>query len=262
MGRSACIALPVIGTITSLICLIVVGLGGTNHAFLNNLYFFRANTSQIHIKSTILNLPGLPASPVGVSIPGIDLTHDSPTLVARSLGIKDFYHVSLWNYCSGDFKNGTDGVEDHVIFCSPRQNHFWFNPVDIWKLNHTVADKLFSKELKAGLNKYKIVTNWMFVCYIAAVLSTIIEILIGLTALMYRLGSVVTTIVSIISSLFLFAFALTSTILYSTLVGTFNFGTKENQIHTSLGKTIYIYTWLAVGFSMVSGFFWLVSSCC
>ncbi len=79
---------------------------------------------------------------------------------------------------------------------------------------------------------------------------------------MYRLGSVVTTIVSIISSLFLFAFALTSTILYSTLVETFNVGMKENQIHTSLGKTIYIYTWLAVSFSMLSSFFWLVSSCC
>jgi len=256
------IALPMIGTITSLICLIVVGLGGTNHASLNNLYFFRANTSQIHIKSTIPNVPGLPANPIGASIPGIDLTHDSSTLVARALGIKDFYHVSLWNYCSGDFRDGTGGIKDHVTFCSPRQNDFWFNPVDIWKLNNTVTDKLFSKEHKAGLDEYKIVTNWMFVCYIAAVLSTTIEILIGLTALMYRLGSVATTIVSIISSLFLFAFALTSTILYSTLVGTFSFGMKENQIHTSLGKTIYIYIWLAVGFSMLSGFFWLVSSCC
>ena len=254
-----------VGTIASLICLIIVGLGGTNqnNGSLNNLYFFRANTSQIQVNSSILNLPSLPANPVGTSIPNIDLINGSSSPAAQALGIKDFYHISLWNYCSGDFtKNSTGGVEDHVTFCSPHQNEFWFNPVDVWKLNNTVADKFFSKELKAGLDTYKTVAKWMFICYIVAIVSTIVEILVGFTALLSRLGSLATTIVSTVSSLFLIAFALTSTILYSTLVGTFNTAMKEYQIHASLGKTIYIYVWLAVAFSFISGFFWLISSCC
>ena len=74
-------------------------------------------------------------------------------------------------------------------------------------MNDTVAENLFSKELRAGLEEYKIVARWMFVSYIAAVLFTI---LIGLTALISRLGSFATIIVSAVNSLFLLAFALTA----------------------------------------------------
>ena len=255
-----------VGTIASLICLIIVGMGGTNqnNSQLNNLYFFRANTSQIHVNSSILNLPSLPSNPVTNNIPtDISLINGSSSPAAKALGIKDFYHISLWNYCSGDFTtNSTGGSEDHVTFCSARQNEFWFNPVDVWKLNNTVADKFFSKELKAGLDTYKTAAKWMFICYIVAVISTAVEILVGFTALLSRLGSLVTTIVSTVSSIFLIAFALTATILYSTLVGTFNTALKEYQIHAVVGRTMFIYVWLAVAFSLVSGFFWLISSCC
>lgn len=251
-----------VGTIVSLACLIVVGLGGTNqgNAGLNKLYFFRANTSQIQVNSSILNLP---SNPVTNNLPDINILNGSSSPIGSALGIKDFYHISLWNYCSGDFsKNSSGQYNDEVKFCSPRQNEFWFNPVDVWKLNNTVADKLFSNQLKAGLNTYKTVAKWMFICYIVAVISTIVEILVGFTALFSRLGSVATTIVSGVSSLFLFAFALTSTILYSTLVASFNTALKEYQIHANIGTTMYVWVWLAVAFSLASGFFWMISSCC
>jgi len=261
-GRFACIFLPMVGTIASLVCLIIVGLGGTNqhNTGMNNLYFFRANTSHIQVNSSILNLP---SNPVANNIPNINIINGSSSPTATALGIKDFYHISLWNYCSGDFsKNSSGQFNDEVTFCSPHQNEFWFNPVEVWKLNNTVADKLFSKELKAGLDTYKTVAKWMFICYIVAVISTIVEILVGFTALFSRLGSVATTIVSSISSLFLIGFALTSTILYSTLVASFNTALKEYQIHANIGRTIYIWVWLAVAFSLASGFFWMISSCC
>ncbi len=251
-----------VGTIASLVCLIIVGLGGTNkdNAGFNNLYFFRANTSQIQVNSSILNLP---SNPVTNNIPNINVINGSSSPAASALGIKDFYHVSLWNYCSGDFSKNSSGQHNDVVtFCSPHQNEFWFNPVDVWKLNNTVADKFFSKELKSGLDTYKTVAKWMFICYIVAIISTIVEILVGFTALFSRLGSVATTIVSAVSSIFLIAFALTSTILYSTLTASFNTALKEYQIHGNLGRTIYVWVWLAVAFSLASGFFWMISSCC
>ena len=263
-GRFACIFVPMLATIASLICLIIIAVGGTdqNKSAYNDLYFFRANTSRIQVNSSLLSA-NVPSNIATDNIPNLNLINGSSSPAGSVLGIKDFYHISLWNYCSGDFStNATGQSHDDVKYCSPHQNEFWFNPVDVWKLNQTLADKLFSKELKTGLDTYRTVAKWMFVAYVVAVCTTILEILVGITALFSRLGSLATTVVSTLSSIFLIAFALTATILYSTLVATFNTALYDYQIHASLGRTIYVYVWLAVTFSLAAGFFWLISSCC
>ena len=256
-GRFACIFTPMALTIASLVCLIIVGLGGTNknNSTYNNLYFFRANTSDITIDPSDLNLPA--------NTPISGILNDTTSTVTSALGVAEFYHVSLWNYCSGDFsKNSSGGVTDHVTYCSPHQNEFWFNPISVWHLNNTVVDHLLDKEIRSGLNTYRVVAKWMSIAYIVALIATILEILIGILALFSRLGSLATTIVSTISSIFVFAFALTATILYATLTGTFNDALKKYNIHGNLGHNIYVVTWMAVAFSLAAGFFWLISSCC
>ncbi|KAL8746085.1 MAG: hypothetical protein Q9190_001842 [Brigantiaea leucoxantha] len=239
-------------TIASLVCLIIVGLGGTNkhNDSLNNLYFFRANTTDINVNATDINIPHNALT---------DAILNQTTSAAKSaLDIKDFYRVSLWNYCAGDFDNGND----KVTYCSPHTNEFWFNPIEVWGLNNSVTDQLFSKQLRDGLDAYKEVAKWMFVAYIIALVSTIAEILVGFFALFSRWGSLATTIVSSVSSFFLIAFALTATILYATLTGTFNDAVKKYNIHGSLGHDMYVVVWLAVAFSFGAGLFWLFSSCC
>lgn len=256
-GRFACIFTPMALTIASLVCLIIVGLGGTNksNGFYNNLYFFQANTSDINIDPSSLDLPSNPVTD--------GLLNLTTSVAKAALDVKDFYHISLWNYCSGDFHtNGSGSVSDHVTYCSPHTNEFWFNPVDVWGLNNTGIDQLFSKELRDGLNTYRVVAKWMFIAYIVALISTIAEILVGILALFSRLGSLATTIVSSVSSLFFLAFALTSTILYATLTGTFNHALTKYDIHGSLGHDIYVTVWIGVAFSLASGLFWLFSSCC
>lgn len=257
-GRFACIFLPMAATIMSLVSLIVVGMGGTNKdsSALNNLYFFRANTSNIAVNGSLIDLP---SNPLTDAILG----KASNDVAQKALNIKDFYHVSLWNYCSGDFeKNSTGGLNDDVSYCSPRQKQFWFNPVDVWHLNNTATDKFFSKELRNGLKAYQSVAKWMYIAYIIAVISTAAEILVGFTALFSRAGSLATTIVSTVSSIFTIAFALTATILYATLTGVFNNALKQYRIRGSMGRTIYIWVWLSVLFSFTAGLFWLFSSCC
>ncbi|KAL9103809.1 MAG: hypothetical protein Q9163_001186 [Psora crenata] len=247
-------------TIASLVCLILVGLGGTNknNSTYNNLYFFRANTSDINVDASIVDIP----LPDGINLPG-DVANNSGGAVKSALDIKDFYRVSLWNYCSGDFtSNSTGGVSESVTFCSPRRNEFWFNPVEVWGLNSTGVERFFGDELRSGLNTYKTVAKWMFICYLVAVIATVVEILVGFLALFSRLGSLITTIVSTVSSLFVFAFALTATILYSTLAGAFNTALNKYNVHGSLGRNIYVAAWLGVAFSLGAGLFWLFSSCC
>ncbi|KAI4250197.1 MAG: hypothetical protein L6R40_000369 [Gallowayella cf. fulva] len=251
-GRFACIGLPMSLTIASLVCLIIVGLGGTNknNSSLNDLYFFRANTTDINVTPNDVNIPKNPLTDA--------ILNQTVDTAKNALDIKDFYHVSLWNYCAGDFDNG----KDKVTYCSPRKNQFWFNPVEVWGLNNTGVDKLFSKELRAGLDAYQKAAKWMFIAYVVAVVATIVEIFVGIFALFSRLGSLATTIVSTVSSFFLIAFALTATILYATLMGSFNNAVKKYNIHGSLGHNMFVVLWLAVAFSFGAGLFWLISSCC
>ncbi|KAL8817754.1 MAG: hypothetical protein Q9191_008084 [Dirinaria sp. TL-2023a] len=257
LGRFACIFTPMALTIVSLVSLIIVGTGGTNKSshVSNSLYFFRANTSDIHANSSILNLPKNALTDA--------LLKDAGTIASKELGIYDFYHVSLWNYCAGSYgKNSSGGTTENVTYCSPREKQFWFNPVDVWHLNNSVTDQYFSTELKDGLKAYKTTAKWMYIAYIVAVISTAAEILVGISALFSRLGSLATTIVSTVSSIFTIAFALTATILYATLTGSFNHALKQYNIHGKLGRDIYVWTWLAVAFSWAAGIFWLFSSCC
>ena len=102
----------------------------------------------------------------------------------------------------------------------------------------------------------------MFIAYIVALIATIIEILVGFFALFSRWGSLATTIVSSVSSFFYVAFALTSTILYAVLTGTFNDALTKYDIHGNLGHSIYVAVWLGTAFSLGAGLFWLFSSCC
>lgn len=106
--------------------------------------------------------------------------------------LKDFYQVGVWNYCEGDI---TDGKET-ITYCSKRQNYFWFNPMDIWKLNNETAQKVFPDEMQKGLDAYHKVSRWMFTSFMIAVALTVGEILIGISAIFSRWGSFVTTIVS------------------------------------------------------------------
>jgi hypothetical protein len=115
--------------------------------------------------------------------------------VAKSDELKDFYTVGFWNYCEGDIVNG----EEKITFCSERKNYFWWNPVDVWQLSDTSAQKIFPDEMQKGLDAYRKVSRWMFASFMLTFFLTIAEFIIGFTALFSRWGSFVTTIVSTVS---------------------------------------------------------------
>jgi hypothetical protein len=106
--------------------------------------------------------------------------------------LKDFYIVGLWNYCDGDY---TDGKYE-TKHCSDRKSKFWFNPVEVWGLDGSGLDDKFPDELKKGLDVYRKVSGWMFVAYAVAFFATIAELVIGISAIFSRWGSLFTTIAS------------------------------------------------------------------
>ena len=260
-GRIACIFTPYALTIASLICIVMVGLGCTkaSSSTLDNLYFMRINLQNISQGSktteeieTILNkfhITSVTSEQVSTVIS--DLQQDST--------LKDFYAVGLWGYCDGEIKNNKYTTDE----CSNPKSEFYFDPLEVWGLSNStgIKDDLpddYDKLMKV----YKAVSKWMFIAYMIAFITTIVELVVGVFAICSRWGSCVTTLFAVLAFLFTTAASVTSTVLFSIFKGSVGETLKAYGIELSLGKNMYAATWLAVAFSLGGVLFWTFSVCC
>jgi hypothetical protein len=78
---------------------------------------------------------------------------------------------------------------------------FSFDPVTVWGLNETGIGNLMPDNLQKGLDVYRKVSKWMFVAYIIAIVTTAVELLVGISAIFSRIGSCITSLVSGVSAL-------------------------------------------------------------
>ncbi|OJJ35605.1 hypothetical protein ASPWEDRAFT_40815 [Aspergillus wentii DTO 134E9] len=236
----------------------MVGLGCTNKdsSTLNNLYFFRANTSDITTNSTSITDKIKSATGQSVSESDFDTALDQ---AQKELNIKDFYTIGLWGYCDGNITSSNSFDTTH---CSQAKAEFYFDPISVWNLNGTGLESELPDGLDKALKVYKGVSKWMFIAYIIAFVATILELVVGIFAICSRWGSCVTSLVSAVAFFFTAAASVTSTALFATLTGTFNSALKQYNIHGSMGKNIYVATWLAVAFALGASLFWTISTCC
>lgn len=261
-GRVACIITPMLLTVASLICLLLVMVGqlGNNNkapstSLGQDLYFFKADTSNFTADpQTILDKINDAGDKVDVNT---DLLN-ALTGAASSKDLKDFYQVGLWSYCEGEKK---DGVEK-ITYCSSSNTQFWFNPVDVWGLQNTSVQNVLGDDLQKGLNTYKKVAGWMNWAFIIATILTAAEFIVGFFAIFSRWGSLVTTILSTASSIFSVAAAATATGVYGVLTGVFHTALEPYNIDAKMGNKMLQVMWLGVAFSLASGLFWLLSVCC
>lgn len=255
LGRFACIFTPMALVVAGFICLCLVLSGQQNskNAIQRDLYFFKADTREFNDN---------PDNVVEDVAKNLNIDNELLQALqgkAKTNELKDFYIVGFWNYCEGDIN---DKGEETITFCSERKSNFWFNPVDIWKLSDTSAQKIFPDELQKGLDAYHRVSRWMYASFIITFFLTLGEFLIGFAAIFSRWGSFVTTIVSTAQSLFYFSAAVTATAMYASLVAVFESVLKPYNIKATMGKQMLATLWLGVAFALASGFFWLISTCC
>ncbi|CRG89997.1 hypothetical protein PISL3812_07038 [Talaromyces islandicus] len=262
-GRIACIFTPYVLTIGALVSLIFVGLGCTKSSSgtLNNIYFFRADMSNLTTSGGSSLIDTLSSDLGDLTDLGSDEFEAALALAKSKDEVRDFYDIGLMGYCAG---NKTSSGSFEVDYCSKPKAKFYFDPVSVWNLNSTTtdADDLLPSNLKKALNTYHTVSKWMFIAYAVAFIATIVELVVGLTAIFSRLGSLVTSLVSGVAFVFTIASSITASALFGVLTGTFNSALKQYGIHGHMGKNIYVATWIATAFAFGGSLFWLLSSCC
>jgi hypothetical protein len=173
------------------------------------------------------------------------------------LGLADVYQVALWNYCA--VTNSTNGT---TTKCSSPKAEFWFDPLTVWGIgNDTELEDTFSSEFKSALKTYKTASKWMFIVYIIALVSTIVELLFGIVTLFWTCGCL-TWIISTISSVSMSAASVLATVIATTVVSSIDTILEDYGVKAHIGWHMLAATWIAVAFNIAASFFWLLSRCC
>ncbi|KAF2771138.1 hypothetical protein EJ03DRAFT_251425, partial [Teratosphaeria nubilosa] len=239
-GRIACIFTPWALTIASFICLILIEVSGwSRSSSLTRLYFFEANFTNLDIASASA------AANTTTLTTALEYAKQEDLL-------RDIYQIHLWNYCTSNKTNGK------IDWCSKRHKNYYFDPLT----TESLENEMLGKSAREAFDAYKKVSKWMFIAYQTSFWTTLATIACGLLAIFSRWGSLLTWLLSIVSSIFTFGAVLTSTILFSVLVGALDTLLDPYSINLSLGTHALIVTWLAVAFSVGATLFWLFSTCC
>jgi len=230
-SRVACVALPMILSVASIVCIIFIGTTGLNGTgAVRDGYFALIDTHEIKKKVGDSEYIGLPDS------------HDYSKQ-------KDVYAIYLWNYCSGNLKDGSQELN----FCS-KPNRWFFDLYNLWS---TWGVKI----AEPGSKWYWLRTSPrpMLVAYNIALATSVLETLVGFSAIYSRWGSFATLFFSGLSSCTILAASALSTAVYSTLVRRIN--TLDN-IHARRGTNLFIATWVGTLLSLAATVFWTFSTCC
>ncbi|KAL7949291.1 SUR7/PalI family domain-containing protein [Trichoderma barbatum] len=259
-GRIACIAVPYLWTIGALIAIIFVGIGSTDSdsATLNKLFFMRADLSNVTTVEATRSGDQLLYLTSTAMRNATDEFAAALEEAERDSELRDFYNIGLFGYCSGEKEHG----EYVVDFCSKPKGSFWFNPLEVWHLNISGVPDLLPTHLQSELKTYQKVSHWMFVSYVLAFATTCIQLLVGFSAIFSRIGSLATTVVAVVATIFMFAATITSTALFVVLTGIFNTSLKQYGVSAQLGGNLFAASWFAAVLSLASSILWLFSSCC
>lgn len=266
LARFACILTPMLCTLASLICTILVIVGGTNksNAWISDIYFLRLDARNIKFKSTWANIPSTGTS-VDSKITNIESTGLS-NQTANDLGLANFYSAHLWNHCSGTISsdNNTWTVTD----CDKPTASFSFNIFTIFNDDAKEAGKSQINEtsLPEAVTKVnqaiKVVSNVIVALFVCAVIANGVTFFVGWFGLLSRWGSCVTTIFADLAFFFLLSACSVATALYATLKEGFNRALNDFGASATLNNRTLSIMWVGVIFAFAASLFWMFSTCC
>jgi hypothetical protein len=217
------------------IFLVLLQISGTsNRPVLRNWYFIRLDLSNI----------------VPSSVPNFALINT----IAQTLGLHDFYQVSLWNFCEGYKGEG-------VTFCSKPETLYWFNPVEILR-NELLAGA--SINLPANINDIldliHIVSNWMFGLFLTGTVLSFVLIFLMPISVYTRWLALPVAILAFLNALFVTVASVVATVMFVIFKNTIG-SVAELNISAEIGTSMFAFMWIASAFTI---FTWLIQMglCC
>lgn len=243
VSRTIFVTLPILCATISLIFGILTLIGGLPRAGIRDIYYLRINTTDFYPSSS---------SPFASLI----------NAVAADLGLENYYETSLWNYCSGELKNGSSTEFASPSYCSKSSASYWFDPVTIIQdsvpavVTFTVPD-----DTANDLKILKHAHTWCKWNLVVGTCFSFLTIFACFFAFRSRIGSFLATIVALVGALFTVVAAVLAQVLGIVVRNVIN-GLSDLNLKATLGKKFYVFIWIAAGFSLVYWIIIMFTVCC
>lgn len=190
---------------------------------LSQTYFFKLDLADI----------------IPTSVPNARLINS----IAQSIGLHDFYQVGLWNFCEGYIGEG-------ITFCSPPQTLFWFNPVEVLT-NELLSGATIAlpTQVVTILSVLRLTSQIMFGFFLTAAVLAFLMIFLSPLAVASRWWSLPLAVTSFLEMMLLIAASVVGT----AISVAFKYAAEaqsELNIRAEVGVRMFVFMWLATGFSI------------
>lgn len=176
---------------------------------------------------------------IPTSVPNASLINS----IAQSIGLHDFYQVGLWSFCEGYLHDG-------ITFCSRPQTLYWFNPVEIL-MNELLAGATIAlpTEVITILSVLRIASQIMFGFFLTGAVLGFLLIFLSPMAVWSRWWSLPLAVVAFLEMMIVLAASVVGT----AISVAFKYAAEaqsELNIHVEIGVKMFVFMWLATGFSL------------
>lgn len=242
-ARTFFVSVTIICALVSTVFGILVLIGGLPRAGIEDIYFLRMNTTDLITSST---------SGSAILI----------NAAAHDLGLADYYQTSLWNYCSGNLRNGSSTVFASPSSCTTPSASYWFDPVKI--ITDSVSSTIsftIPQSVTDDVQIIHTVQSWLKALLIVGTVFSFLTMFACSFAFHSRLGSLVASVVAFIGALFTIVGAILAQV-SGIVIKNIMDGLTEIQVQATLGTKFYVLLWIAAGFSLLYWTLILATACC
>ncbi|KAF2398948.1 hypothetical protein EJ06DRAFT_582965 [Trichodelitschia bisporula] len=223
-------AIPIFLLVISLTFLLLIEIGNTHrNRALNNIYFLSIDVANV--------IPDNVPNAVQIN----DLVH--------SIGLRDFYKIGLWNYCSGTTEAG-------ITYCSRPQASYYFDPVAIVFNAVAAGSSAFatdiSAEYRSSLALVRRISHAIFALFLISTIFTFVFCLFAPCVPRLSRGVFFAAYIAMgIVALSTLAASIMATALFTVIRNVLK-GTDNLNIHATVGPAMLAFMWIATAMQLLA----------
>ncbi|KAK9776874.1 hypothetical protein SCAR479_06612 [Seiridium cardinale] len=235
--------------LTGFIQTTIIIVSGTASGVLPDNYLIYINISSLNIPAKLSSSTFLHdlSTITGTDFVGSDSTRES-------LGLARTYTVSLLTACSDD-GDGPSG------FTSPKAG-YWFNPGKDLKLDSIATSGIQSLEYTSHIESYEKASYYIAVAYLAAECTLFLCIVLNLVSGCFPSTVPWSEVFACIATIWLFTATIVSVVKFSQLRDTFIANLGGTGLQATLGRRVYILSFISFAESLLATIALAVQSAC